>query len=190
MFKRKKESNDVKNSKRNILKISVYILRLIFWFIINSLLFFLCHFFFVISGDDCATYTTDGDRADTAKGAGIQVHLQPSSGEGKNRSIHPLIVTSSYISPIKKMANGESRVIITLLEKKHFDIRNCSKGNSLILLLAANYFIEKKISCLCERFFFYYDYYVACDFYLNNIIKQRVQNERKKFLKDKNFLSQ
>ena len=41
MFKRKKESNDVKNSKRNILKISVYILRLICWFIINSLLFFL-----------------------------------------------------------------------------------------------------------------------------------------------------
>lgn len=78
--------------------------------------FFVTTFFSVVSGDDRATHTIDGDRTDTAEGARVQVHLQPPSSEGKNRSIHPLTVTSSYISPIK-IANGESRVIITLFEK-------------------------------------------------------------------------
>lgn len=61
-------------------------------------------FYFAISGNDCAAHTIDGDRADTAEGARVQVHLQHPSSKGKNRLIHPLA---------DQNGKRESRVIIT-----------------------------------------------------------------------------
>lgn len=54
--------------------------------------------YLIVSGDDGAAHAIDGDRANTAEGARVEVHLQPPSGKGKNRSIHPLVVTSSLTS--------------------------------------------------------------------------------------------